>query len=142
MKLEFYKHVLAAVAAQTLDELSVQKPQYLAEMKQFFRIIIAKFLARDTECRELMDIAASIFDWGRPLHARALPAHASVETERLEYDASLTTKRTEQEMSWRMHELKVGDEVDVVKHTQVRDLTLSAWSRGTVIFKGSPQDEG
>jgi hypothetical protein len=45
-------------------------------------------------------------------------------------------------MSWRMHELKVGDEVDVVKHTQVRDLTLSAWSRGTVIFKGSPQDEG
>jgi len=70
-----------------------------------------------------------------------MPAHSSAEAERLEYDASLTTKRTESEMNWRLHELKVGDEVDVVKHAQVRDLTVSAWSRGTVVFKGPPQDE-
>ena len=44
-------------------------------------------------------------------------------------------------MNWRLHELKVGDQVDVVKHAQVRDLTVAAWSRGTVIFKGPPQDE-
>ena len=44
----------------------------MAEIKSFFRVIIAKFFARDTQCKELADIAASIFEWERTLHNKAI----------------------------------------------------------------------
>jgi len=113
----------------------------MAEIKSFFRVVIARFFARDPQCKELADIAAGIFDWERTLHQKALASHSEGEAGQLDCRASWATKRAENEMNWRLHELKVGDQVDVVKHAQVRDLTVSAWSRGTVIFKGPPQDE-
>ena len=54
---------------------------------------------------------------------------------------SAAAKRVRGERNWRLNELKVGDVVDVVKYTQVRDLVVSAWSRGIVIFKGEPEDD-
>ena len=38
-----------------------------------FRIIIAKYLARDPLCPELQEVAASLFEWGRGLHVNVLP---------------------------------------------------------------------
>jgi hypothetical protein len=35
----------------------------MAEIMTFFKTIISKYFVRDTECKELADIAASIFDW-------------------------------------------------------------------------------
>lgn len=49
-------------------------------------------------------------------------------------------KRVREERDWRLNVLKVGDVVDVLKYTNVRDLTVSAWSRGTVTFKGEPEE--
>lgn len=54
---------------------------------------------------------------------------------------SAATTRVAKERNWRVNELKVGDVVDVIKVAQVRDLQISAWSRGTVIFKGVFEDE-
>jgi hypothetical protein len=39
---------------------------------QFFRIIIEKFLARDTHNLQLTSIAANLFEWNHSLHSQAL----------------------------------------------------------------------
>jgi hypothetical protein len=62
VKLDFYQHVLRAIADLMLAEVAVQ-PDYMAEIMTFFKTIISKYFVRDTECKELADIAASIFDW-------------------------------------------------------------------------------
>ena len=51
----------------------------MAEIMTFFKTIISKYFVRDTECKELADIAASIFDWQRALHQRVFVAYGSAE---------------------------------------------------------------
>jgi hypothetical protein len=42
---------------------------------------------------------------------------------------------------WRHGSLKVGDRVDVIRHQKVRDLVISGWTRGQVVFKGLDKKE-
>ena len=62
------------------------------------------------------------------------------------YDKGLSyeARRSQPELAWRMQELKVGDKVDVIKHAAIHQhgtQLVQAWSRGTVVFRGVPEDE-
>ena len=110
---------------------------------QFFMTIMNKYLIRDPMCKDLVDIASSIFDWERNLHQRVYQSYNSSSNElaKQDFDMSETAKRVESERNWRCNELKVGDTIDVIKPALIRDLVLYSWSRGTVVFKGIPEDE-
>ena len=43
-------------------------------------------------------------------------------------------------MDWRFS-LKIGDKIDVLRRQKVKDIELKSWGRGTVVFKGVPEDE-
>ena len=114
----------------------------MTEILTFFRIIISKFFARDTLCPELIDLTAGLFDWQRSLHQRVFQQYTGPsETGERDYRLSAHYRRVQAESGWRLAELKVGDQVDAVKATRVRDATIRAWSRGTVVFKGIPGDD-
>jgi len=48
-------------------------------------------------------------------------------------------ERINSELEWRQS-LKTGDKVDIVKTVSIRDLKMSAWNRGTVIWVSQPED--
>ena len=116
VKLDFYGNVFGAISNVILNELSVQKVEYMIEIIQFFRTIISKFFARDPTCPELALIVANLFDWQRNFHQKVLNGYAMPqEVAKHDYEGSDMAKRIQSEMAWRMNELKVGDQVDVVK---------------------------
>jgi len=121
--------------------MSVQKVEYLREIMAFFIIIINKYFIRDLKCQELTIIASQIFDWKANLHSRVFANCNSADVVRSDFEMSETAKRIESERNWRENEIKVGDKIDVVKPALIRDLVVYSWSRGTVIFRGIPEDD-
>jgi hypothetical protein len=37
--------------------------------------------------------------------------------------------------------LKVGDQIDVLRRDKVRDLELTGWTRGLVLYRGEQEEE-
>lgn len=113
-------------------------------MITFFRSIITRFLARDALCAELYGIAGEIFNWERSLHARVLHTYLNASVNQFDNALSFDARRTQPEFAWRMQELKVGDKVDVIKWATIHQhgtQLVQAWSRGTVVFRGVPEDD-
>ena len=51
-------------------------------------------------------------------------------------------RRVIKEMGWRKgQELKVGMQVDVLRDSKIRQMSLKGWTRGTVVFIGMPEDK-
>lgn len=113
----------------------------MIEIYSFFSIIITKYLVRDPLCPELLEVVGHIFNWDRSLHTDVLPKYHSDELRRYEQRNAQDEKRLERERRWREQELKVGDEVDVLKRVKVRSSTISGWVRGTVVYRGEAEDE-
>jgi hypothetical protein len=63
--------VLGAITKRVLDENVIQKQEYMNEIQLFFKIVIAKFFARDTHNIQLASIAQEIFNTDRILHSQA-----------------------------------------------------------------------
>ena len=91
------------------------------EVQLFFKVIISKYFARDTACRELCDVATRLFSSGEKLHQRAFQQYQTQEARDATYNHSEDAKRVEQERNWRLS-LKQGDQLDAVKCTTVRGL--------------------
>ena len=140
LKFDFYEQVLGKISSLMLDEMSFHKPAYMNEIINFFRVIIVKFFARDTLCHQLSDIVGSIFNWERNLHQKVLSKLNHAEILIHDKQLSLDYKRVKAEQAWR-DQLKAGDLVDVVKHVRIKDQTLRAWSRGMVVYRGTPEDQ-
>lgn len=116
----------------------------MREILTFFRNVIIRFLSRDALCDDLYRIAGEIFNWERSLHARVLHTYLNASVNQFDQALSFDARRTQPELAWRMQDLKVGDKVDVLKHATVQQhggRLVQAWSRGTVVFRGVPEDD-
>jgi len=133
VKLDFYVNVLGAISTKMLSEYTIQKLPYIGEIECFFKIIVSKFLCRDPKCKELMHVAASIFDYNQVLHQHCYPNLARNQEYMIaNYSLSMHNQRVLAEKQWRLEQLQPGDVVDAVKRVSVKDLSLASWSRATV----------
>lgn len=89
------------------------------ELQLFFKIIISKFFGRDTGCAQLATICANLFDVSHNLHQRAFKSYQNEDYRKMNYNLSNLKKRVDSQSEWRLS-LKPGDQVDVVKSTQLK----------------------
>ena len=108
----------------------------MIEILSFFSLIITKYLIRDPCNPELLGVVGNIFNPDKSLHVDVLSKYHADEVRYFEQANSQIAKRIEKEQDWRKNKLKVGDDVDVLKKTRVRNSMVSGWVRGRVIFKG------
>lgn len=113
----------------------------MIEIYSFFSIIITKYMVRDPVYPELLEVAGHIFNWDKSLHTEVLTKYHSDELKYYEQQNSQNVKRVDSEQNWRYLQLKAGDEVDVLKRVRVRSSVIAGWVRGTVVFKGEPEDD-